>query len=157
MTRPQALETLASFATGMLFAAGLIVSGMVNPAKVQGFLDLFGRWDPSLALVMAAAVGVGFVGFAWTSERAQSALGLPMRISSNRSIDRRLIFGATVFGVGWGLAGFCPGPAVVALASGSSKAIVFAVSMLAGMALFEWMESRREERSVDSPGSPRLG
>jgi uncharacterized protein len=141
MTRSHAVETLASLATGMVFAAGLIVSGMVNPAKVQGFLDLFGRWDPSLALVMAAAVGVGLAGFGWTSARAQSVLGLPMHLPSNRSVDRRLIIGATVFGIGWGLAGFCPGPAVVALASGSSKAILFGASMLAGMALFEWMDS----------------
>jgi uncharacterized membrane protein YedE/YeeE len=145
MTRSQILEMVSALATGMLFSAGLIVSGMVNPAKVQGFLDLFGRWDPSLALVMAAAVGVGLVGFRWTSGRAQSALGLPMRLPSNRGVDRRLIAGATVFGIGWGLAGFCPGPAVVALASGSSKAILFAVSMLAGMALFELMESHLRE------------
>jgi uncharacterized protein len=143
MTRPQALETVAAFATGMLFSAGLIVSGMVNPAKVQGFLDLFGRWDPSLALVMAAAVGVGLIGFAATSKRTQSVLGLPMHMSTNRGVDRRLILGAAVFGVGWGLAGFCPGPAVVALASGSFKAILFGVSMLAGMALFEWIERRK--------------
>jgi uncharacterized membrane protein YedE/YeeE len=140
MTRLQILEVVSALATGMLFSAGLIVSGMVNPAKVQGFLDLFGRWDPSLALVMAAAVGVGLVGFRWTLGRAQSALGLPMRLPSNRTIDRRLITGALVFGVGWGLAGFCPGPAVVALASGSAKAILFVVSMLAGMGLFELMD-----------------
>lgn len=142
--RLHVVEMLSALATGMLFSAGLIVSGMVNPAKVQGFLDLFGRWDPSLALVMAAAVAVGLVGFRWTSGRAQSALGLPMRLPANRDVDRRLIVGALVFGIGWGLAGFCPGPAVVALASGSFKAILFAVSMLAGMTFFEWMERRRE-------------
>ena len=135
----------------MIFAAGLIVSGLVNPAKVQGFLDLFGRWDPSLALVMAAAVGVGLAGFGWTSARAQSVLGLPMHMPSNGSVDRRLIVGATVFGVGWGLAGFCPGPAVVALASGSPKALLFGVSMLAGMALFEMVgELQRGVREIDS-------
>ena len=142
MTRLQILEIASALATGMLFSAGLMVSGMVNPAKVQGFLDLFGRWDPSLALVMAAAVGVGLAGFRWTSVRAQSALGLPMHLPSNRSVDRRLIVGAVVFGIGWGLAGFCPGPAVVALAGGSFKAILFVLSMLAGMALFEWMGRR---------------
>jgi uncharacterized protein len=140
MTRSHAIEAVAALATGMLFSAGLIVSGMVNPAKVQGFLDLFGQWDPSLALVMAAAVGVGLAGFAWTSSRARSVLGLPMQMPSNRSIDRRLIVGSAAFGIGWGLAGFCPGPAVVALASGSWKAALFALAMLAGMALFEWME-----------------
>jgi uncharacterized membrane protein YedE/YeeE len=145
MTRLQILEMVSALATGMLFGAGLIVSGMVNPRKVQGFLDLFGHWDPSLALVMAAAVAVGLVGFRWTSGRAQSALGLPMRMPSNRGVDRRLIVGATVFGIGWGLAGFCPGPAVVALAGGSTKAVLFALAMLAGMALFEWMERRRAE------------
>jgi uncharacterized membrane protein YedE/YeeE len=154
MTRLQSLEMLSALATGMLFSAGLIVSGMVNPAKVLGFLDLFGRWDPSLGLVMAAAVAVGLVGFRWTSGRAQSALGLPMRLPSNREVDRRLIVGATVFGIGWGLAGFCPGPAVVALAGGSFKAVLFGASMLAGMALFEWMGHRSAEAGKRSKARP---
>ncbi|HZZ93654.1 MAG TPA: DUF6691 family protein [Usitatibacter sp.] len=136
-------EKIASFAAGLLFGAGLLVSGMANPAKVVGFLDIFGAWDPSLALVMGGAVGVGLVGFAFASRRATSALGLPMYLSANQRIDRRLVLGAAVFGVGWGLAGFCPGPALVSLATGSPKAILFVGSMLAGMALFELWGARR--------------
>ena len=130
-------EMAAALAAGLLFGAGLMLSGMANPAKVLGFLDILGRWDPSLALVMASAVGVGLVGFGLDSRRSISALGLPMNLPSSRVIDRRLILGAITFGIGWGLAGFCPGPALVALASGSGKAVIFCASMLAGMVMFE--------------------
>ena len=147
MTRRESVrEIAASLAAGLLFGAGLIVSGMANPAKVLGFLDLFGRWDPSLALVMAGAVGVGLVGFASASRRERSALGLPMRLPAPAPIDQRLVAGAALFGVGWGLAGFCPGPALVALATGSPKALLFVGSMLAGMALFELTRSPRPAR-----------
>jgi uncharacterized membrane protein YedE/YeeE len=137
--RTRAGEIAASFGAGLLFGGGLLVSGMANPAKVLGFLDLFGEWDPSLMLVMAGAVAVGLVGFPFATRRARSALGLPMRIPSSHEIDRRLLLGAAVFGLGWGLAGFCPGPALVALATGAPKAILFVVSMVAGMAVFEAM------------------
>ena len=131
-------EIVVSLLAGFLFGAGLLVSGMSNPAKVLGFLDLFGAWDPSLALVMGGAVGVGLLGFPFATRRARAALGLPMRVTATpRPIDQRLLVGAAIFGVGWGLVGFCPGPALVALASGSPKAILFVVSMLAGMAGFE--------------------
>ena len=135
--RARAGEIAVSLAAGLLFGAGLLVSGMANPAKVLGFLDLFGAWDPSLALVMAGAVGVGLLGFPFVARRARSALGLPMRMAPPRPLDQRLLVGAAIFGVGWGLAGFCPGPALVALATGSPKAILFVVSMLVGMAAFE--------------------
>jgi uncharacterized membrane protein YedE/YeeE len=135
-SRERIAEIVASLAAGLLFGAGLVVSGMANPAKVLGFLDLFGAWDPSLALVMAGAVGVGLVGFASAPRQARSALGLPMRLPAQAGIDRRLVLGAAVFGVGWGLAGFCPGPALVALTTGSPKAILFVGAMLAGMAGF---------------------
>ncbi len=130
-------EMAAGLAAGLLFGAGLMLSGMANPAKVLGFLDILGRWDPSLALVMASAVGVGLIGFGLDSRRSISALGLPMNLPSSRAIDRRLILGAITFGIGWGLAGFCPGPALVALASGSGKAVIFCASMLAGMVMCE--------------------
>ncbi len=152
-SRANLLEMAAALAAGLLFGAGLIVSGMANPAKVLGFLDLFGRWDPSLALVMASAVGVGLVGFGLQSGRGQSALGLPMRTSWSRTIDRRLVLGAVIFGVGWGLAGFCPGPALVAAASGSGKAVLFVVAMLAGMGIFELTQSaRRAPAGADALG-----
>jgi uncharacterized membrane protein YedE/YeeE len=136
-------EVLASLAAGALFGAGLVVSGMANPAKVLGFLDLFGAWDPSLAVVMAGAVGVGLVGFPFASRHELSALGLPMRLPGPQRVDRRLIAGAAIFGVGWGLAGFCPGPALVALATGSPKALLFVVAMLAGMAIFQATAGRK--------------
>ena len=131
------LEPIAAFVVGLVFGAGLIVSGMANPAKVKGFLDLAGAWDPSLAFVMAAAVAVGFVGFRLARGRAASVLGLPMRLPAAGAVDPRLLAGAAIFGVGWGLAGFCPGPALVALASGLSGAWIFFAAMIAGMALYE--------------------
>lgn len=131
---------LVSLAVGLLFGLGLIISGMANPAKVLGFLDLAGPWDPSLALVMAGAIAVGAVGFGVAGRRERSWLGSPMRLPSNRAIDRRLVIGALLFGAGWGLAGFCPGPAVVALGAGYWQAGVFVAAMLVGMALYEVAE-----------------
>jgi uncharacterized membrane protein YedE/YeeE len=130
------VEMAASGVAGLVFGLGLVVSGMSNPAKVLGFLDLAGAWDPSLALVMGGAIAVGAVGFAFARRRAASLLGLPMRLPATDVIDRRLVVGSVVFGVGWGLAGFCPGPALVAVATGSIDALVFVAAMLAGMALY---------------------
>src|SRR5690349_16840964 len=113
---------------------------MANPAKVQGFLDLSGAWDPSLALVMAGAVAVGMVAFFIARQRTMTLLGAQMRLPAARDIDRRLVFGSLLFGVGWGVAGFCPGPGLVALGMGYVKALVFVASMLAGMGLFELLE-----------------
>lgn len=135
--RARHLEIGVALVAGTLFGVGLVVSGMANPAKVLGFLDIFGAWDPSLALVMGGALSVGLVGFAGASRREQSALGLPMRIPGAGKADRRLILGSLLFGVGWGLAGFCPGPALVALATGATGAFVFAASMVGGMIAFE--------------------
>jgi len=132
---------LTSFAVGLLFGLGLIASGMANPAKVLGFLDLAGPWDPSLALVMAGAIAVGVVGFAIAARRTHSWLGSPMRLPSNRTVDRRLLAGGLLFGAGWGLAGFCPGPALVALGAGYWQAGVFVASMLVGMVVYEAAES----------------
>lgn len=127
---------LAAFVIGLLFGLGLIVSRMADPAKVLGFLDLAGDWDPSLALVMAGAIGIGSIGFFAAGRRSRSLLGLPMQISSSRPIDRLLVAGGLLFGIGWGLAGFCPGPALVAAGAGYGKALVFVASMLAGMVAF---------------------
>jgi uncharacterized membrane protein YedE/YeeE len=142
MSRAGILETLVAFAVGLLFGLGLVISGMSNPAKVLGFLDIFGRWDPSLAIVMASAVGVGLMGFALDSRRVKSVLGLPMRLQEGEAIDLRLVAGAVVFGLGWGLVGLCPGPAVVALAGASPGAFIFVGAMLAGMALYEATSKR---------------
>lgn len=134
--------TFSAFLAGLLFGLGLLVSGMANPAKVLGFLDLAGHWDPSLALVMAGAILVGLVAFRLAGQRQRSLLAEPMRLPTSRDIDRRLVLGGIGFGVGWGLAGFCPGPALVALGAGEMKAVVFVAAMLAGMALFEVLDQR---------------
>ena len=132
-----------AFLAGLVFGIGLLLSGMADPAKVLGFLDLAGPWDPSLALVMAGAIAVAAAGFAVARRRVKSLLGAPIQLPAKRTVDRRLIVGSTLFGAGWGLAGFCPGPALVALGMGEAKAIVFVLSMLTGMGLFVLFESRR--------------
>ena len=132
-----------SLLAGLVFGVGLIVSGMANPAKVLGFLDLTGAWDPSLALVMAGAIGISFFAFLFAKKRSRSLMGADMKLPTGRSIDRRLVIGSTLFGIGWGVAGFCPGPGLVALGMGEVKALIFVAAMLAGMAVFELFENRR--------------
>jgi len=144
------VTVFASFLAGLVFGLGLIISGMANPAKVLGFLDLAGKWDPSLAFVMAGAVAVGMGAFAVANKRVASFLGAEMKLSRARDIDRRLIAGSALFGIGWGIAGFCPGPALVALGMGEAKALVFVAAMLAGMGIFELLERRRQ-----APPAPR--
>lgn len=134
---------ISALLTGLVFGLGLLVSGLANPEKVLAFLDLAGAWDPSLALVMGAAVAVGLVGFQAVRGREKSFLGEPLRLPTARHLDRRLILGSLAFGVGWGLAGFCPGPSLVALGAGEIKAVVFVAAMLAGMGLFNLLEKRR--------------
>jgi len=141
-------KSLFALIAGLLFGIGLIVSGMSNPRKVLGFLDVTGPWDPSLAMVMIGAIAVGLFAFTLAGRRSRSLLGSPMRLPAARDIDRRLVFGSALFGLGWGLVGFCPGPALVALGAGHVKALVFVVAMLAGMALFEAMEHVRTERDA---------
>jgi uncharacterized protein len=136
------MQILTALFAGLVFGLGLIVSGMADPAKVLGFLDLAGAWDPSLALVMAGAIGVGLPVFLYAGKRGATLTGAPLQLPSVRQIDRRLVTGSLLFGVGWGVAGFCPGPALVALGMGQGKALVFGVAMLAGMAVFEWQERR---------------
>ncbi|RDK10819.1 DUF6691 family protein [Cupriavidus lacunae] len=134
------MGTLFALLAGLVFGIGLILSGMANPAKVLGFLDLAGAWDPSLAFVMAGAILVGVVAFALARRRQRSWLGLPMQWPALASVTPRLLLGSAAFGVGWGLAGFCPGPALVALGAGYAKAWGFVAAMLAGMVLFEIAE-----------------
>lgn len=137
------MYTLSAFVVGLLFGMGLILSGMANPEKVLGFLDLAGAWDPSLALVMAGAIAVGSLAFGLARSRTRSLLGAEMKLPTARDVDRRLVLGSIVFGVGWGIAGFCPGPALTASGMGESKAILFVLAMLAGMATYEVLERRR--------------
>ena len=136
---------LASLFAGLIFGLGLIISGMANPEKVLGFLDIAGLWDPSLALVMAGAIIVGVLAFTVARQRTLTFLGLSMKIPTSSHIDKRLIVGGLSFGIGWGIAGFCPGPGLVALGAGEIKAVVFVVSMVAGMAVFEVIERQRAE------------
>jgi uncharacterized membrane protein YedE/YeeE len=132
-----------SFICGLIFGIGLIVSGMADPAKVLGFLDLAGMWNPSLIFVMAGAVLIGFLAFSYAGRRKTTLSGKELKLPSATRIDRRLVLGSVLFGAGWGLAGFCPGPAVVALGMGLPKALCFVLAMLAGMGLFELIERRR--------------
>ena len=134
---------LSALTGGLLFGFGLILSGMTDPGKVIGFLDLFGQWDPSLAFVMGGAIAVGFFAFSMAKRRTQNFLGGAMRLPTSQDIDKRLVIGSLVFGAGWGLAGFCPGPALVSLGAGQDKAVVFVIAMVLGMLAFEWLEGRR--------------
>ena len=121
------------FLSGLVFGIGLILAGMADPMKVKGFLDLAGAWDPSLALVMGGAIALGVVVFSLARRRSQSWSSAPMEIPTNSTIDGRLIAGGLLFGAGWGIGGFCPGPALVALGSGMGAAGIFVLAMLAGM------------------------
>ncbi len=132
------MQIFSAWVAGVLFGVGLILGGMTNPGKVLGFLDLAGTWDPSLALVMGGAMGVATLAFAVARGRQTALLGGPMQIPQARTIDSRLVLGSLAFGVGWGLAGFCPGPALVAIASGVREAGVFGAAMVVGMAVFEY-------------------
>lgn len=145
------MTLLTALLAGLVFGFGLILAGMANPAKVIGFLDLAGRWDPSLAFVMAGAILVGFAAFFMAHRRTVSLLGGAMHLPKARNIDRRLVAGSLLFGIGWGVAGFCPGPALVALGMGETKALVFVTAMLAGMAVFELLEQAGTAKTRKTP------
>jgi uncharacterized membrane protein YedE/YeeE len=144
------MQRTISLLVGLIFGIGLIVSGMANPAKVLGFLDPAGRWDPSLAFVMGGAILVGVFAFARARRMPRSIFGAPMQLPAHKKIDRRLILGSLAFGAGWGLAGFCPGPALVALGAGEHKAWLFVAAMLAGMWLFEWLNQPKTGASASA-------
>ena len=131
------MTRMVEFLVGLLFGLGLLLSGMTDPAKVQGFLDLAGAWDPSLAFVMGGGVGVGLLGFAWAKKQSTSYSGSVFHWPALSHIDRALVGGSLMFGVGWGLAGFCPGPALVSMAAGNDKALVFVLAMVVGMLVFD--------------------
>lgn len=130
------MKYFTALLAGVLFGLGALLSGMANPDKVQGFLDLFGQWDPSLALVMAAAIGVAIGPFTWAKRRQKALISeCPMQLPTNTSIDQRIVIGSLLFGAGWGLGGICPGPALAAVMIGGSQVMLFVVAMLAGMYL----------------------
>ena len=143
MSNPSAIGSqLSIFAAGLLFGLGLAVSGMTNPAKVIGFLDILGDWDPSLILVMAAGLAVTVPAFHLVLRRQQPLFEPRFFLPTKKDIDSRLLLGAVMFGAGWGIAGFCPGPALTALVSANSTVILFVVAMVAGMALHHFLLER---------------
>lgn len=137
------IRRMSEFVVGLLFGIGLLISGMTNPAKVIGFLDITGLWDPSLMFVMGGAAAIGFFGFQFAKSRRESFFGRVINLNDFKSIDVRLIVGAAIFGMGWGLSGFCPGPAIVSIGTGEWKAILFVVAMMIGMVLQALYERRR--------------
>jgi uncharacterized membrane protein YedE/YeeE len=137
------MNIVFSFLAGLIFGLGLIVSGMANPAKVLGFLDLAGQWDPSLMLVMAGAIAVSAGAFAAAKLRKRTILGSSLLLPTRSPIDRRLVGGSLVFGIGWGLAGICPGPAIVLVGAGIPAGLIFTAAMFAGMGVFELLEKAK--------------
>jgi uncharacterized membrane protein YedE/YeeE len=128
------MQAFIALVSGLIFGIGLLLSGMANPAKVIAFLDIAGQWDPSLALVMGGAIAVAFPAFTVAKTRARAWSGAALQLPTARQIDAPLLLGSLAFGAGWGLAGYCPGPALVSLGTGSQSALVFVIAMLAGMA-----------------------
>lgn len=146
-----AARPLAALAAGLLFGLGLALSGMLDPARVQGFLDVGGAWDPSLVFVLGGAVTVSALGYAVSRGLRAPALAGAFDLPPRRPVDRPLVLGAALFGIGWGLSGFCPGPAVAALSTGAVPVLVFVAAMLAGMAIHDLM--RRGPRGGDAVGA----
>ena len=130
---------------GLLLGLGLILSGMANPAKVIGFLDVAGPWDPSLGLVMGGGLIVGSIGFALLKKQPKTLLGEPLNLPTSRKIDLRLIMGSVLFGMGWGITGVCPGPGLVLLGAGIPEGVIYVASLLAGMTLYSVIEKRRHK------------
>lgn len=135
---------VVSLLSGLVFGLGLMVSGMADPAKVLGFLDITRLWNPSLAFVMGGAISVGFFAFRMAKKRTRPVCAPDMHLPDAQQIDKRLIGGSALFGLGWGLAGICPGPALVLLGAGIAKGLLFVTAMIAGMLLFQWVENRRK-------------
>ncbi|HJW03278.1 MAG TPA: DUF6691 family protein [Azospira sp.] len=147
---------LSALVAGLTFGVGLILAGMTDPAKVLAFLDFSGTWDPSLAFVMGGAIGIALVPFYLARHRELSLTGTPLPPPSRQGVEARLLLGSTLFGIGWGLSGICPGPAIVNLGIGSVPAATFTLAMGAGMAAFQfWQKGRHQssplEGAADTP------
>lgn len=155
------MHVFASFLVGLLFGTGLVISGLINPAKVLNFLDIAGTWDPSLAFTMGGAVLTTALGYKLTFGRGKPLLSDRFHVPSASDIDMRLVSGAALFGIGWGLVGYCPGPAIAALSSGGAPTAIFVIAMLAGMAIARNLTSplarRAESRSLPAGSAPKLG
>ncbi len=139
-------NSIAALIVGFIFALGLAISGMTQPQKVIGFLDLFGHWDPSLIFVMAGAIFVHFFTYKWIRKRSSPLFSAQWHVPTNREITPALAIGSLLFGIGWGLSGFCPGPAITSLATLNSNIIIFVASMLAGMAIFKQIDKKLKIR-----------
>ncbi len=137
------MNLLTAFIAGLIFGIGLILSGMANPKKILDFLDITGQWDPSLMFVMAGALIVSFFAFRYVKDRNQTCLKQAIKLPTSTQIDRRLVLGSMVFGAGWGIAGYCPGPALTSLLTWQLEPFIFVLSMLAGMGIYAWIESKR--------------
>ncbi len=144
------INTVSALGAGLVFGIGLIFAGMTDPSKVIGFLDVAGKWDPSLAFVMGGAIFVGLFAFKKAKRRDTSLLGELMRIPTSKVITKPLIVGSVLFGAGWGLGGFCPGPGITSLGTGNPKAAIFVIGMVAGMLIFEWLTRPRAEAADTS-------
>ncbi|HQV22236.1 MAG: YeeE/YedE family protein [Moraxellaceae bacterium] len=144
MLLAKSTEKWIALVSGLVFGFGLIISEMINPAKVIAFLDVAGAWNPSLALVMAGAIAVALPAFGWAKKQKNSLCGTTIQLPSTKLIDTRLILGSMAFGAGWGLAGFCPAPALVAAAMGQWQALIFSGSMLVGFYLFAVIEKTKK-------------
>ena len=136
------LKNIIGLLTGLLFGLGLLISGMTDPVKVQGFLDVFGAWDISLALVMGGGLTVAIVGVQWARWQRKSWVGDEIEMPTKTKVTSKLVIGAMLFGIGWGLVGICPGPGVVLLGTGQWQAYVFVPAMLVGMLVFQWLEPK---------------
>ena len=136
------LKNIIGLLSGLLFGFGLLISGMTDPKKVQGFLDVFGAWDISLALVMGGALMVAIVGVQWAKHQKISWIGTSIDMPTNTTINKNLVIGAMLFGIGWGLVGICPGPGIVLLGTGAWQAYVFIPAMMIGMLLYQWLEPK---------------
>ncbi len=142
--RHKRMTLLISALAGLTFGLGLILSGMVNPAKVLAFLDIAGVWDPSLALVMVGAISIAAIAFSMIKKRRLSLLAQEIQLPNKQTLDKPLVLGSLGFGIGWGLAGICPGPALVLLGSANLKGIVFVIFMLLGMGVFELLSASKK-------------
>lgn len=134
------MNLITAFIAGLLFGMGLILSGMANPKKIIDFLDITGQWDPSLMFVMAGALIVSFFAFRYVRDRNQTCLKQAIQLPTRTQIDRRLVLGSILFGTGWGMAGYCPGPALTSLLTWQLEPFIFVLSMLAGMGIYAWIE-----------------
>jgi uncharacterized membrane protein YedE/YeeE len=136
------LKNIIGLGAGLLFGFGLLISGMTDPAKVQGFLDVFGAWDISLALVMGGGLMVALVGVQLAKRQGSSWIGTPIDMPTSTTINSKLLLGAVLFGIGWGLVGICPGPGIVLLGTGQWQAYVFIPAMVVGMVIYQWLEPK---------------